>query len=64
MKINKFHTQIEKLLDKVHTLQFKFEDEDRQGDFDAMREEVAGFLEEMNDMASEEAEGKTEDSDE
>ena len=56
MKIDKFHTQVDKLIGKIDALDFEFKDETLQVDFAEIKADAVSLLEELVDMASTEAE--------
>jgi len=56
MKIDKFHTQVDKLIEKIDALDFEFKDETLQVDFAEIKADAVSLLEELVDMASTEAE--------
>jgi hypothetical protein len=64
MKADKIHNQIDKLIEKIQGVDFKFQDESMQSDFDEIRNDAASLLEELNDMISAETDNGNEEDDE
>jgi hypothetical protein len=64
MKADKIHNQIDKLIEKIQGVDFKFQDESMQSDFDEIKNDAASLLEELNDMISAEVENSNEEGDE
>ena len=64
MKADKLHTQIDKLIEKINGIDFKFQEETLQSDFDEIKNDAASLLEELNDMISTEVESNNEEDDE
>jgi len=64
MKADKLHNQIDKLIEKINAIDFKFQEETLQSDFDEIKNDAASLLEELNDMISAEADNSNEENDE
>jgi hypothetical protein len=64
MKADKIHNQIDKLIEKIQGVDFKFQDESMQSDFDEIKNDAASLLEELNDMISAETDNGNEEDDE
>jgi len=64
MKADKLHNQIDKLIEKINGIDFKFQEETLQSDFDEIKNDAASLLEELNDMISAEADNSNEENDE
>ena len=64
MKADKIHTQIDKIIEKINTIDFKFQEESSQSDFEEIKTEAAALLEELNDMISAETDNDNEEDDE
>jgi len=64
MKADKLHNQIDKLIEKINGIDFKFQEETLQSDFDEIKNDAASLLEELNDMISAEADNSNEEDDE